>query len=1022
MPLALVTLGGGRFTWALLRVPGSFGARESTCSEVPPLGSCLKIQKKKEEPFKDNKKVQEIDVDGQCQKEKKDGTFKKTEEATFTQRKFEGSSVVKISKGQGLTRKGQKNPEVAKKTWKNLKCWLTVWLWLSFVSPVRSSVVGVASWSAFKPGSPSLVPPVSGATPCNGVVELGAGKGAQNMPGVELVGVSCSAALLHSGCFEMLGLAVSSLSWFLGMWIVLLTEPPKGLLGSLSSLGYFLDWFFPRNPLPQKPIWSARLVKGRRVRGTRKGWKHRLHERCRVVDSVSRIFHSTDHSGSLQCKNLSSNHLKSDLGLPDVSWFHLGACRGGAKGTSGGKSKQNSIESELLVGLQKLLQQFNPQTLSGESKKGKGFGSGVFSNTDKGTPKLGTDVGLLQALKRLVTRAEKKPQGLLNRLQSLVVAAGKACEKGQTLDPKQKPGKTRRPGAGNSGLDGKGSGKNSVPKGAAKSQDLSEAPSAEGEWSVVGKKGRPQPPLLFPSKQIDFRLRESDWPGYTIVPRVQKLGAFLDSEKKNDPLVILVFSPQELVNLMQMIHGEKGVKITVLCPCKKGETISVDGFPNVTFEEKRYPVQDSAGKVLTKIMACWTNGVAFNQHMRVVVPQDRRPTNKPEFRNEHTTVIRLRADSRYCNDKVWGSAKNQPGAAARKWVAGVSPNSILGVLDSWGWELEPGSGKGSIIKGLIRIKKGQSCEDLLNASGRFSAGVRFFLEPLKWEETPVKKPPFISWVEQGAGEPDFEYASRVSKMATLGVAKGWKQLGLRSVTQADPSPPVSKAWVLRSAPRYWSMEQVESFLKAADFHEVSFTAKKWEKFGTSWCFRAVRDGPQDYLQLLYEGTDFETESRFVVVERELRLPKRNQVVPLKPKRNVPLRNGFWKNDKIRGTVGFDSGVAPTQLDATSEQADNEPEHHTDKDEKMDGENVKRSAGPGGSPEKKRAKAAPLPSGVEKVPNDGQGNCLFLAISQAIENAGGGSHNHRSVRAAAVTHLRKHAKNMLYFGMVCNQMV
>ena len=75
---------------------------------------------------------------------------------------------------------------------------------------------------------------------------------------------------------------------------------------------------------------------------------------------------------------------------------------------------------------------------------------------------------------------------------------------------------------------------------------------------------------------------------------------------------------------------------------------------------------------------------------------------------------------------------------------------------------------------------------------------------------------------------------------------------------------------------------------------------------------------------------------------------------------------------------------------------------------MEGDSVKRSAAPGGSPEKKRAKAAPLPLGVEKIQNQGEGNCLFLAVSQAIDNSGGGAHNHRSVRAAAVTHLRKHA--------------
>ena len=334
-----------------------------------------------------------------------------------------------------------------------------------------------------------------------------------------------------------------------------------------------------------------------------------------------------------------------------------------------GKSNISGMEHELLNGLQKLLQQFNSQTFGGDNGKGKGYGEGSPPNVGRETPKLSTDVGLLQALKRLVTRAEKRPEGLLHRLQSLVVAAGKASGKGQTFNPKQKPGKSQQLGGKGVSKDEKGAGKQNQSKGGAKGKKSAEVISKESDWTLVGRKGKPQPPLSFSNDKSEFRLRESDWPGYTLVPRVEKLGAILDSDKKSDPLVILVFASQELVNLLQMIQGEKGIRITVLCPCKKGDTITVDGFPNIHFEEKRYPVQDNAGKVLAKIMACWTNGVAFNQRMRIVVPQDRRPTFKPESRNEHTTFFRLRADSRYCQEKHWASVKTDrerlPGSGLR---------------------------------------------------------------------------------------------------------------------------------------------------------------------------------------------------------------------------------------------------------------------------------------------------------------------------------------------------------------------
>lgn len=124
-----------------------------------------------------------------------------------------------------------------------------------------------------------------------------------------------------------------------------------------------------------------------------------------------------------------------------------------------------------------------------------------------------------------------------------------------------------------------------------------------------------------------------------------------------------------------------------------------------------------------------------------------------------------------------------------------------------------------------------------------------------------------------------------------------------------------------------------------------------------------------------------------------------------------MRSGFWEKDAER-EKGRGKGVAATQLDESPEMDGDSNEF--EKDQNMEGDSAKGSAAPGGSPEKKRAKAAPLPLGVEKIQNQGEGNCLFLAVSQAIENSGGGAHNHRSVRAAAVTHLRKHAAKYALF--------
>ena len=67
-----------------------------------------------------------------------------------------------------------------------------------------------------------------------------------------------------------------------------------------------------------------------------------------------------------------------------------------------------------------------------------------------------------------------------------------------------------------------------------------------------------------------------------------------------------------------------------------------------------------------------------------------------------------------------------------------------------------------------------------------------------------------------------------------------------------------------------------------------------------------------------------------------------------------------------------------------------------------------------SPAKKRAKAQPLPDGVTKVPNEGGGDCLFHSISHSIEFTDNQKHHHRQVRAAAVSHLKRHSDKYACF--------
>ena len=143
----------------------------------------------------------------------------------------------------------------------------------------------------------------------------------------------------------------------------------------------------------------------------------------------------------------------------------------------------------------------------------------------------------------------------------------------------------------------------------------------------------------------------------------------------------------------------------------------------------------------------------------------------------------------------------RPGSEVRKWILSLVPECHGQLLDTWNWELQPGcAGPNSVVRGLCRVKKGAWVGSLLHCSGRNFAGLRCFLDPLDWSVTPddsFGKQPFISWVERRAGELDHEYASRVVGLATTGgVARGWRQLGLRSSQPLGfPAPGFPFVWL-----------------------------------------------------------------------------------------------------------------------------------------------------------------------------------------------------------------------------------
>ena len=772
-------------------------------------------------------------------------------------------------------------------------------------------------------------------------------------------------------------------------------------------------------------IWSARLCQKRRLKVARKGWLHRLRSRIRgqygVGPRMSPLSCSTNCFGPLHHTTFASFVDKEqpaafhDLTHLPPNLF-LNTCRGGGGGSAATARKrwEKDRDQALLQGLAGLLAQFKTPEEKGKNKgTGKGKGKPLAQGS-KGDPassgqssKVRTvdEVGLLGALARLVERANKRPEGLLDRLVALVDVAST----GKSLESEKRKKKKNRPRNEplNDGAKQKGNkgGKSGPQTSQGKGNGPAHAPSSTWAHIVGGKK------VSGDAHGPKFNLRPVDWDAYTVVPQVQQFGNWVDKAGKTKPFIFLVHDQEQLDEAAALVAGDTDIKASVIQVLGFETPFEIPQGSNLVKRETKVPLVDFAGKVSTRKVLCWSNHDTFEKSMvRVVVPVEKRPPIVTrETSKLDTIVIRLSIDKRFTESKVWNKVCQNPGIVARAWMKEAAPACGPLLMDTWGWELLSGAdGPDSVVKGLVRVKQKDQLADLLAASGKLAQNVRIFLDPLDWNLTPKPwgKRPYVSWVEKRAKEDDQAYMARAAKLnVNCGLAKGWRQIGVRSMTSNSPAESVPlRTWILKAAPRFWALDQVTNFLDASQFESIEFVSKKWDKFGTSWIFKGKRDGPA-YLQLLYSGDQFDTEAgKFLVVERvQPAAWKQSNRIKLREEKSVSLRTGQSSAQTfphLAPSGTSEPGTPTGQKESAMEDTD------TGKRGQSDG--VRES------PAKKRARSQPLPAGVTKVTIPGGGDCLFYSVSQSLQFADDKHYNHRQVRAAAVAHLRRHASKYSHF--------
>ena len=282
------------------------------------------------------------------------------------------------------------------------------------------------------------------------------------------------------------------------------------------------------------------------------------------------------------------------------------------------------------------------------------------------------------------------------------------------------------------------------------------------------------------------------------------------------------------------------------------------------------------------------------------------------------------------------------------------------------------------------------------------------------------EPQEVLWIEWKDNEDWPEYIARALRDSKHGLVRGRYQLGMRVHRNDERWSPAMSTWRLQKIPRHWDYPTVEEVAKQMGFNGVQILSKGRNGFSNSWTFLAKRADSLEFISSEIEtaGSDAHSEpvEVFAVKEARRRSPQNFKVRALQPERTV--RFSFPDSPVAASTKFQEVEQNAMAVDQTGEHERLGKEEGKDDTSKRTGrETIGRSR----SPVKKNAatygsKAASTTSvgqvssgffhGGNVVTNSGQGDCLYLAVAQALSKLEGKSRSHRQLRAFTVATLRQ----------------
>ena len=582
---------------------------------------------------------------------------------------------------------------------------------------------------------------------------------------------------------------------------------------------------------------------------------------------------------------------------------------------------------------------------------------------------------LFSALQDLVS---KRPKNLLQELKSLVrrfsrrqvvpdtVTPKKGFSKGSnaslsdsskgTGKNKGNPDNTR-----SSALQTKGKGKGTS---AAPTQGTVSTPheSEASSWVMVARNGRAKKTVEQTKPEVG-KHRSGDWTGpvVTTAEELDKLGP----EKQT--VVALPSSSSEAELVWALMAARDKVDCTFVF--------------NYQTQKDFVSATEQALGISPQLMTVplhFSNGLRFVQrfvlHRGKDAPQPKVTGIKvaaPTAAKANSVV--LRAKTRKVLAQEWDKVQSNAGLHFRSWALQSEGLKSSDFRDTWGWE-KLGQ---EDIQGLVRVNQTKA-DRLLQISGVCHGGVRWFLEPLRWEAPLTQtSPPAVEWIEHEHLSAAAKTACEIAQRHGLGVILGRRQIGVRKkrcvVQDASAPQPRTRIWKFLGVPHDMCGDDVISLATEAGFKDVKVLDYfRWRK-GKGWTVKATRQDQTSHLEIVAGETTIMASSDFGRVDR-----RPHQALPSERKVSLGVAAKIVPAKQSR---------FPLSVKATGFGGSQKPDERS-------------------SPPPKKAKVVKAPPGLELIRNAGQGNCLFHAISDACKTIGQ-SRGHGVLRAMTVTHLRKY---------------